>query len=177
MSEEIEVKIFKDAKSCAQQIIKNIKNNRSVFASGSTVTEKFSKRIAQYFKGMLVALIPFIENMVIFIPFFMINNRTTGSTYFARLDLIYVLIFAMVYGQQQALFSSILAVCGYFFRQMYSRTGFEIMLDYNTYVWIAQLVILGLSVGYLRDQLNSLKADKDCCKDNPFSKIYHIQTR
>ncbi len=163
MSEEIEVKIFKDAKSCAQQIIKNIKNNRSVFASGSTVTEKFSKRIAQYFKGMLVALIPFIENMVIFIPFFMINNRTTGSTYFARLDcyLIYVLIFAMVYGQQQALFSSILAVCGYFFRQMYSRTGFEIMLDYNTYVWIAQLVILGLSVGYLRDQLNSLKADKE----------------
>lgn len=35
------------------------------------------------------------------------------------------------------------------------------MLDYNTYVWIAQLVILGLSVGYLRDQLNSLKADKE----------------
>ena len=23
---------------------------------------------------------------------------------------------------------------------------------------------------------HSLKADKDCCKGNPFSKIYHIQT-
>ena len=43
---------------------------------------------------------------------------------------------------------------------MYHRTGFEVALDYNTYVWIAQLMILGLSVGYLRDQLSSMKADK-----------------
>ena len=47
-----------------------------------------------------------------------------------------------------------------FFRQMYHRTGFEVALDYNTYVWIAQLMILGLSVGYLRDQLSSMKLTK-----------------
>lgn len=64
------------------------------------------------------------------------------------------------YGQQQASFSAILSIGGYFFRQMYHRTGFEVALDYNTYVWIAQLMILGLSVGYLRDQLSSMKADQ-----------------
>ena len=107
-------------------------------------------------------LFPFFENMVCFIPFFMINNRVTESAYFARLDcyLLYVLLFAIVYGQQQASFSAILSIGGYFFRQMYHRTGFEVALDYNTYVWIAQLMILGLSVGYLRDQLSSMKADK-----------------
>ena len=81
----------------------------------------------------------------------MLNNRTVGSQYFANLDpfLLYVLLFAIVYGQQQATFSAICAVAGYMFRQMYTRTGFEVLLDYNTYVWIAQLFILGLAAKVL----------------------------
>ena len=79
----------------------------------------------------------------------MINNRVTGSAYFAKLDpyLLFVILAALVYGQQQAAFSAILSVAGYMFRQAYGRTGFDIMLDYNTYVWIAQLIIVGMSVG------------------------------
>ncbi len=34
------------------------------------------------------------------------------------------------------------------------------MLDYNTYVWIAQLLILGLAVGYLRDQLRAMREEQ-----------------
>ena len=67
--------------------------------------------------------------------------------------------FAIVYGQQQATFSAICAVAGYMFRQMYTRTGFEVLLDYNTYVWIAQLFILGLVVGYMRDQIRTMRAE------------------
>ena len=33
------------------------------------------------------------------------------------------------------------------------------MLDYNTYVWMAQLLILGLMVGYMRDQLKSIREE------------------
>lgn len=33
------------------------------------------------------------------------------------------------------------------------------MLDYNTYVWIAQLFILGLVIGYMRDQIRSMKIE------------------
>ena len=64
------------------------------------------------------------------------------------------------YGQQQATFSALLAVAGYCFRQMYHRSGFDVMLDYNTYVWIAQLLILGLAVGYLRDQLRAMREEQ-----------------
>ena len=105
------------------------------------------------------AVIPFIENLVCFIPFFMLNNRAVGSRFFARLDfyLLYVLLFAVVYGQQQAVFSGLLAIVGFCFRQMYNRTGFEVLLDYNTYVWMAQLFIVGLVVGYLKDQLRYIK--------------------
>ena len=35
---------------------------------------------------------------------------------------------------------------------------YSVLLDFNTYVWIAQLFILGLSVGYLKDRLSDQKA-------------------
>lgn len=89
----------------------------------------------------------------------MLNNRTAESAYFKNLDfyLLYVLLFAIIHGQQQATFSAVLAVCGYCFRQMYGRSGLDVLLDYNTYVWIAQLFILGLVVGYMKDQLKSIQ--------------------
>ena len=118
-----------------------------------------------YFKIMQVfgALVPYIENLILFIPFFMLNNRATGSQYFSKIDfyLIYVLLFAVVYGQRQATFSALLAAAGYVFRQMYNKTGIEVVTDYNTYVWIAEIFIVGLVVGYMKDQLNFMKEEKD----------------
>ena len=112
-------------------------------------------------KEMVKAAIPFAENLVAFIPFFMLNNRATDHEYFKHLDfyLLYVLLFAIVHGQQQAIFSSLLAIAGYVFRQMYWRSGFDVLLDYSTYVWMAQLLILGLVVGYMKDKLHAMKAE------------------
>ena len=120
------------------------------------------QRFGSRTKEIITNLIPFMENLICFIPFFMLNNRAVGSEYFQNIDfyLLYVLLFALVYGQQQATFSALLAVAGYCFRQMYHRSGFDVMLDYNTYVWIAQLLILGLAVGYLRDQLRAMREEQ-----------------
>ena len=118
-----------------------------------------------YFKimSMFGALVPYIENLIFFIPFFMLNNRATGSQYFSKIDfyLIYVLLFAVVHGQRQATFSALLAMAGYVFRQMYDQSGITVVTDYNTYVWIAEIFIVGLVVGYMRDQLKFLKEEKD----------------
>ena len=73
--------------------------------------------------------------------------------------LLYVLLFAIVHGQQQAIFSSLLAIAGYVFRQMYDRSGFDVLLDYSTYVWMAQLLILGLVVGYMKDKLRAIREE------------------
>ena len=35
------------------------------------------------------------------------------------------------------------------------------MLDYNTYVWIAQLFILGLVVGYMHDQIRRIRKESE----------------
>ena len=118
-----------------------------------------------YFKtiGFLGALVPYIENLIFFIPFFMLNNRTTESQYFSKIDfyLIYVLLFAVVHGQRQATFSALLATVGYLFRQMYNQSGLTVVTDYNTYVWIAEIFIVGLVVGYMKDQLKFMQEEKE----------------
>lgn len=146
-----------------KRVVSHMQKNREVFLEGGTEKLPLWKRVWKRFGWFLKMAVPFIENMICFIPVFMLNNRTVDSTYFSRLDfyLFYVLLFAIVYGQYQAIFSAVLAVSGYLFRQMYTRSGFEVMLDYTTYVWMAQLFIVGLVVGYMRDRTKSVRAESE----------------
>lgn len=114
-------------------------------------------------RSTVLKLIPFFENIVVFIMVFMINNRTADSMYFQKLDifLLYVVLFALFYGKRQAIFSAGLSVAGYIFRQQYDRLGIDILIDYNTYIWIAQLFIVGMCVGHLKDSLKMITDDKD----------------
>ena len=144
-----------------KRIARTMMLNKAAFWNDEEKKKTLIERIFDRGGWLLKAAIPFVENIIAFIPFFMLNNRTTGSKYFANLDfyLLYVLIFSIVYGQQQAVFSAVLATLGFCFRQMYTQSGFELMLDTNTYVWIAQIFILGLVVGYMRDQISKLKRE------------------
>ena len=167
-SEEFPSKIRHEREEGVKKIVKYMEKNRAVFVDETEEKLSLGKRMLRQFGWFLKAIFPFLENMVCFIPFFMLNNRTVGSQYFSRLDfyLFYVLLFAVVHGQHQALFSAVLAVCGYLFRQMYTRSGFEVMLDYTTYVWMAQLFILGLVVGYMRDQIRDIRQESAEIQDN-----------
>ena len=44
---------------------------------------------------------------------------------------------------------------------MYQQSGFEVLLNYNTYVWMAQIFILGMVVGYMRDQLHFVRHEDE----------------
>lgn len=160
---EFGVKIFNELEKSIDDTLRLMKKKKEDFLSADRKRKSFFANFKERTASVIKALIPFAENLICFIPFFMLNNRAVGSDYFANLDfyLLYVLLFAIVYGQQQAIFSGVLAVAGYCFRQMYDRSGFDVMLDYNTYVWIAQLFILGLVVGYMRDQIRIIKGEDE----------------
>lgn len=154
-------KIFTDYEMGVTKVVRYMEKHRSSFVGLEDIEGKGYARLTHHIRIILSKLVPFIENMIFFVPFFMLNNRAVDSQYFGRLDfyLLYVLLFAVVHGQQQAVFSGILATAGWFFRQMYGRTGFDILIDYNTYVWIAQLFIVGMVVGYMKDQLRDIQTE------------------
>ena len=153
--EEFGQEVFVHYKAGIREVVKYMKKNSESYLSLKDTGAGTGGRLKHMLWSIFHKLVPFIENMVCFIPFFMLNNRATGSEYFGRLDfyLLYVLLFAILYGQQQAIFSALLAIGGHLFRQMYDQTGFEVLLDYKTYIWMAQLFILGMVVGYMKDQL------------------------
>lgn len=174
---EYGVHAFCDYKKAVRDIASYMKKHKGVFLGEDELKKPWWKRIWEKWKWLLRVLFPFVENLVCFIPFFMLNNRTVGSKYFANLDpfLLYVLLFAIVYGQQQATFSAMCAVAGYLFRQMYTRSGFEVLMDYNTYVWITQLFILGLVVGYMRDQIRTMRMESQELEDHLSRQITDIR--
>ena len=174
---EFGVHAFGNLEKNIKDMVSYMKKHESVFLKGDDLKLSWWKKLYEKWKWLIRTLFPFFENLVCFVPFFMMNNRTVGSEYFANLDpfLLYVLLFAIVYGQQQATFSAILAVAGYMFRQMYTRSSFEGLIDYNTYVWIAQLFILGLVVGYMRDQIRIMRLESQELEEHLHRQIVNIQ--
>ena len=71
------------------------------------------------------ALLPFAENLLCFALFYLLNDRLGGGKYFAKLDfyLIYVLLFALLYGQHQAILSAFLASAVTLFVQLGESAG------------------------------------------------------
>ena len=175
--EEFGVHAFGNLEKNIKDMASYMKKHEAAFLKGEELKLPWWKMLYEKWKWLIKILFPFFENLVCFIPFFMMNNRTVGSEYFANLDpfLLYVLLFAIVYGQQQATFSAILAVAGYMFRQMYTRSSFEVLIDYNTYVWIAQLFILGLVVGYMRDQIRTMRLESQELEEHLHRQIVDIR--
>ena len=152
-------KIFVSYEEGVKKTVEYMKKHSSSFLNPEDSGAGWGNRLWRSIRQIFWMLVPYMEHMVCFIPFFMLNNRAVSSQYFSKLDfyLLYVLLFAIIYGQQQAIFSALLATAGYCFRQMYDKTGFEVLLDYNTYVWMAQLFIVGMVVGYMKDQIKNIR--------------------
>ena len=158
---EFGVSFFGNIENNIKKIVEKMKASRTDFLTDMEKKPTFWEKIKRNAGWLTKALLPFAENILCFIPVFLMNNYVAGSSYFSRLDvyLLYVLLFAIVHGQHQAIFSAALATLGFFFRQTFDRSGFAVAVDYNTYIWIAQLFIVGLSVGYLRDRITHLREE------------------
>ena len=140
---EFDGKIFVPYEEGVKAVVEYMKKYSSSFLQREDTGAGWGNRVWRLLVRIFRMLAPYLENLICFIPFFMIHNRAVGSQYFAKLDayLLYVLLFAIVYGQQQAIFSALLATAGYCFRQMYNQSGLEVLMDYSTYTCVTRFII------------------------------------
>ncbi|MDF2484400.1 MAG: hypothetical protein K0R46_568 [Herbinix sp.] len=159
--EEFPFQVKNSYQDMIPQMITYINGHKNLFLYEDEKQERIQSgyRVLRLFRKA----VPFLESIAFFIPFFMLNNRAVGSTYFNGVNfyLLYVLLFAVVHGRQQAIFSSLLSVIGYCFRQLYTSSGFYLLININTYIWIAQLFVVGLTVGQLKDSFREMEVDKN----------------
>lgn len=145
------------------EIIQYMRRYKDSFVSSQEADRGAAKKDSKNMNTVIKSLIPFAENLICCVFFYFLNSQAAGSRYLGRLDflLLYVLLFAIVHGQQQAILSALLAVFGYFLQQTSGRSGFEVLLDYNTYVWTAQLFIVGMAVGFTRDRMYHIREEQE----------------
>lgn len=160
---EFGVRIFANTSLTIVKVVKYMTDRKEMFLSGEQKQKSFLQRFKERAGWLVSALIPYLENLVFFILFYLLNSGAAKTRYFERLDffLLYVLLFAVVHGQHQATFSAVLAVFGYFLSQSQGQGVLSIALDYNTYMWIAQVFIVGLVVGYMKDQILKLRSETE----------------
>ncbi|TCL58109.1 nucleoside-diphosphate-sugar epimerase [Kineothrix alysoides] len=142
-------------------IIAHMKRHKNLFLHGD---EQYGgKRLRDRMLRLLKKAVPFLETVVFFFPVYILNNRVADSIYFGQINfyLLYVLLFAVVHGRRQAILSALLSVIGYCFGQMYTTSGFSLLIDINTYIWTAQIFVVGLTVGHLKDKFRETEEDKN----------------
>ena len=166
-----------EVKTIVMRTAEIMKKKSYEFFRGDKAQLPFWKRVAEKSGWFIKAMIPFIENLVVFFIVYYLDLSSVAGSIFSKLDffLLYVLLFAIYYGQKQATFSAILAIIGFCGKQMRVRSGFEVILDADTYIWIAQLFVLGLVVGYMKDQLIAIKKENEDEKDYLSEQLNDIQ--
>ena len=149
------------------RISEQMKKKNYEFLKGEKAKLPFWKRMLEKSGWFLKASVPFIENIIVFWLVYYLDSRFSDTSIFSKLDffLLYVLMFAIYYGQQQATFSAVLAIVGFCARQIRFRSGFEVILDADTYIWIAELFVLGLVVGYIKEK-KKMKMRKSICQNS-----------
>ena len=159
--EEFGVNRVRELESSIDEMAAYMLQHEAVFRQDLDEHIPWYKRLGKRLGALGRALLPFIENLVCFIPFFLLNNRAAASRYFSGVEfyLLYVLLFAAIHGQQQAALSAVLATAGYLYCQMTGSSPYEVMVDYNTYIWIAQVFIIGMVVGYMKDRLHLQRSE------------------
>ena len=164
-AKEIGLNFFCETDKVIAQTLTAMQKNRDAFLNENQTEQPktFGQAVWQKSGWLFEVIAPYLENLICFIPFFLLNGFAAGSEFFSRLDffLLYVLLFALVHGQRQATVSALLATCGYIIQRAYIQSSFAVMVDYSTYVWIVQLFAVGLLVGYQHDQYHMLQNEKN----------------
>lgn len=160
-AEEFGRKIFNHFDTGVRQVADFMKRHSDSFLTEEDAGGGLGVKMWHNTRRIINAAVPFLENIICFVLVFLLNRWVGGGAFVARLDLylLYVLLFALIYGQQQAIVSSFLAVAGYIFGQVGSRGAFDVLVDYNIYVWMSQLFIVGLAVGHLKDRLQFIQSE------------------
>ena len=90
-------KVFHNYKEELPLLAREVLAKEKVFFKDESEKDENNRGFMGKMKDFVKAILPYVETAILFIPAFMLNNRATGSDYFANLDfyLLYVFMFAI----------------------------------------------------------------------------------
>lgn len=154
--EEFPLEIRNKPEKIIPQIIEFIIQNKKLFLD---IQENSRK---QAFIKWAKLFIPFFEAIFVFAFVFYLSVRKEEYSFLSGLDLyiLYTLVFAIVYGRQQAIFTSFLCVIGKTYYTFILSDVFSPGLQQQLYFELVQIFLVSLPVGHLRDVFREMKNEK-----------------
>lgn len=150
-----------DFKQSFPEILRKFKiylDNQTGEVKKKGAVEQLRERLQEIFKWAY----PYVEVLAAFLVFFLIDRLTRNIKYFEIIDfyILYVILVAIVHGKGKAIIAIVLSFAGHILNYggMIGQGGNRI--DYNTFLWVLQLLVLGMSVGYVRDNNEQRIADE-----------------
>jgi len=142
------------------RIMQKIQGNIRQYTSGGKTDQEENKSLLS---RIFTRMVPFLEALVVFVLAVLAEMFLSENSFFTHVDffMLYVLLFSLVHGLHQSIFTAALSVLGYFIIHFNGENQLELLMDVGTYVWIAQIFIVGMSVGHLKDRLRQMQSDKD----------------
>ncbi|MEE8716193.1 MAG: NAD(P)-dependent oxidoreductase [Coriobacteriales bacterium] len=144
------------------QIVAFLRRHASHFIDAQDELERRRHSgLASSLRSVWGVVVPVAESVACFAIACALTWLSAGVPSLSSFDffLLYVLLFAAVYGQGQAVLAGVLSMLGNLFLQSWGQGSFSLVVDMSMYLWVAELFIVGLSVGYLKDTLNKTRDD------------------
>ena len=145
-----------DYQQAIAEIVRVIQSSLSKFlhsGNSSSVNEKkhtFLKTLFSVAEVFLTVLICF------FLTSLFKHNDALSSI---DIYLLCTLLFSAYYGSKMGVLSASLCTLVRILTETNNRTGLAVLMDMKVYIWIAQIFIVALAVGYVRDTLMQTKRD------------------
>ena len=164
-SKEFGINHLADLKEKISETITYMLKHKAIFLVDDSKPPGLLEQIIENLKQLAMFSIPYLENIICFVIVFIASSYLKDSKFFSRIDLylLYVMLFSILYGQTQSTVSAFLSIFSLVIPAFSDKSLSQIIMDYSTYVWIAQLFIVGLAIGYLKDRLQE---QRDEAKDD-----------
>ena len=160
-TEEFGLRIHHHVADVVPQIVSYLHHHARHFLRSTDKPKDRFGMLSQRFWQLFGGAMPTLENFVCFLIAFLLTFAAHSNDVLAGFDfyLLYTLLFAVMFGQNQALLAAVLSLIGYLFARFGNEGAWAVVIDLHTYVWVVQIFVAGLVVGRLRDTIRRVEEE------------------
>lgn len=131
-----------------------IKGRKTTEAKHESMAAKEDKKKKNQF-------LPYIETIALFILLQIFLYITRGSAFHETVDLYlwFVVVIVSVHGLTQGKLAIVLSIFGKFTIDVIGGVNSSVIYDYHSYLWVLQIIVIGMLAGYGRDKFKRIVED------------------
>lgn len=121
------------------------------------------KNFRKNIKDIFGWIFPYFETIATFVVIQGLVTIAGNTALFNVIDfyLLYVVLIAIIYGKGNTITALLLSLGGKLFSSGQYSSLADIAIDYKVYLWLLQLLVVGMGIGFVRDNFKQVIGDNE----------------